>query len=351
MHVCTPDGLSLYSAVMLTLRALGGLPNRLASVRATPIREFSAARTAASASASTVAPAARPAAAAAPAPQVPTAETPATEPEAATPAAAKPSRERTSKAGAKSEPGKKKKAAASEPGKAAAKETAGTATKTASGTRTSAKAATRTEAASGAKPAARSRSRSTAKPAADGADKAPAVKGKSTRKSTRKRRLQYKVGQQLVYPLQGVGQVRNIEERPFRDQTLLYYVVYLEVSDMTIMVPVDKADELGIRAIVPRTEARSALTLIGEDYEPIPTDWKLRYQMNLDLLKAGAVSDIATVVRALYHRSRIKELPILERKLYDNARSLLVDELSFSLGKEKAKVEELINSRLEVGVK
>ena len=159
------------------------------------------------------------------------------------------------------------------------------------------------------------------------------------------------MGQQLVYPLQGVGQVRNIEERPFRDQTLLYYVVYLEVSDMTIMVPVDKADELGIRAIVPRTEARSALTLIGEDYEPIPTDWKLRYQMNLDLLKAGAVSDIATVVRALYHRSRIKELPILERKLYDSARSLLVDELSFSLGKEKAKVEELINSRLEVGVK
>ena len=317
---------------MLTLRALGDSPNRLASVRATPIPEFSAARTAAvgsRASASTVAPAARPAADAAPSPQVPTAETPAAEPEAATPAAARPSRKRTSKAAAKSEPPGKKKTAATK----------------------SAKAAAKPEAASGAKTAARSRSRSTAKPAADGADKATAVKGKSTRKSTRRRRLQYKVGQQLVYPLQGVGQVRNIEERPFRDQTLLYYVVYLEVSDMTIMVPVDKADELGIRAIVPRTEARNALTLIGEDYEPIPTDWKLRYQMNLDLLKAGAVSDIATVVRALYHRSRIKELPILERKLYDNARSLLVDELSFSLGKEKAKVEELINSRLEVGVK
>ena len=301
-------------------------------------------------SASTAAPAARPAAEAAPSPEVATAETPAAGPEAASTAAATPSRKRTSKAAAKSDPGKKK-AAATKPGKAAAKETTATATKTASGTKTSAKAAAKTEAASAAKPAAKSRSRSTAKPAADGADKTPAVKGKSTRKSTRKRRLQYKVGQQLVYPLQGVGQVRNIEERPFRDQTLLYYVVYLEVSDMTIMVPVDKADELGIRAIVPRTEARNALTLIGEDYEPIPTDWKLRYQMNLDLLKAGAVSDIATVVRALYHRSRIKELPILERKLYDNARSLLVDELSFSLGKEKAKVEELINSRLEVGVK
>ncbi len=318
------------SAVMLTLRALGDAPNRLASVRAASIPEFSAARTAASASASTVAPAAD----AAPSPKVPTAETPAAEPEAATTPAAKPSGKRTSKAPAKSEPSRKKKAAATKPGKAAAKETTATGTKTAS-TRTSAKAAAKTE----------------AKSEAASAAKTAAGKGKSTRKSTRKRRLQYKVGQQLVYPLQGVGQVRNIEERPFRDQTLLYYVVYLEVSDMTIMVPVDKADELGIRAIVPRTEARSALTLIGEDYEPIPTDWKLRYQMNLDLLKAGAVSDIATVVRALYHRSRIKELPILERKLYDNARSLLVDELSFSLGKDKAKVEELINSRLEVGVK
>ncbi len=194
--------------------------------------------------------------------------------------------------------------------------------------------------------AASSRSR-TKKPAAKSNGAAIAKKSAA---ATR-RRLQYKVGQQLVYPLQGVGQVMNIEERPFRDQTLLYYVVYLEVSDMTIMVPVEKADDLGIRAIVPRTEATGALRLIGEDYEPIPTDWKLRYQMNLDLLKAGAVSDIATVVRALYHRSRIKELPILERKLYDNARSLLVDELSFSLGKDKSKIEEMINARLEAGVK
>ncbi len=191
-----------------------------------------------------------------------------------------------------------------------------------------------------------------AKAAANGSAAKTAAKPRSRKGATARRpRLQYKVGQQLVYPLQGVGQVTTIEERPFRDDTLLYYVVYLEVSDMTIMVPVEKADELGIRAIVPRPEANGALRLIGEDYEPIPTDWKLRYQMNLDLLKAGSVRDIATVVRALYHRSRIKELPILERKLYDNARSLLVDELSFSLGKDKDTIQEMINTRLEAGVK
>ena len=65
----------------------------------------------------------------------------------------------------------------------------------------------------------------------------------------------FKEKQQVVYPLQGVGQVLTIEEREFKDSTLLYYVIYLEVTDMTVMVPVDKALELGIRPIVPKKEA------------------------------------------------------------------------------------------------
>jgi CarD family transcriptional regulator len=161
-------------------------------------------------------------------------------------------------------------------------------------------------------------------------------------------KLRYKKNQEIVYPLQGVGKVVSIEERPFRATRLLYYIIYLEVSDMTVMVPVERADELGIRPIVDKREAQKALKLISEDYEPIPADWKLRYQMNLDLLKKGSVLDIATVVRALYHRSRIKELPILERKLYDNALRLLVDEISFSLEKSKTEVEALVMSKLEL---
>jgi len=161
----------------------------------------------------------------------------------------------------------------------------------------------------------------------------------------------FKVGQNIVYPLQGVGEVQSIEERDFEDTRLLYYVIYLEVSDMTVMVPVDKAEELGIRAIVPKKKADQALQLISEDYEPVPADWKLRYQMNLDLLKQGSVTDIATVVRTLYHRSKIKELPILERKLFDSALKLLVDEVSFSLKKSKEDVEQLIFGKLEAEVK
>ncbi|MDR1566840.1 MAG: CarD family transcriptional regulator [Treponema sp.] len=157
----------------------------------------------------------------------------------------------------------------------------------------------------------------------------------------------FQVDQKVVYPSQGVGIVTSIEEKDFKEQKIPYYVIYLEVSDMTIMVPVDKAEGLGIRPIVPRDEALRALELISEDYEPIPSDWKLRYQMNLDLLKKGSVTDIATIVRSLYHRSKVKELPILERKLYDSALKLLEDEVSYSLRKPREEVENMIFTRLE----
>ena len=169
---------------------------------------------------------------------------------------------------------------------------------------------------------------------------------KSTSKKTTQKTT-FKVDQEVVYPPQGVGKVQKIEKREFKEEMLLYYIIYLEVSDMTVMVPVDKAEELGIRAIVSKPESEKALKLISEDYEPVSTDWKLRYQMNLDLLKSGSVMDIATVVRTLYHRSKIKELPILERKLFDNALKLLVDEVSFSLHKTKEDVEALVFSKLE----
>jgi CarD family transcriptional regulator len=159
--------------------------------------------------------------------------------------------------------------------------------------------------------------------------------------------LPFKKNQQVVYPLQGVGKILSIEERMFKDQKTLYYIIYLEVSDMTVMVPVEKAVDLGIRAIVSKEEAEMALNFISEDYEPVPADWKLRYQMNLDLLKKGSVVDIAKVVRTLYHRSKIKELPILERKLFDNALKLLVDEISFALAQKKEEVEQLIFGKLE----
>ena len=157
----------------------------------------------------------------------------------------------------------------------------------------------------------------------------------------------FKVDQKVVYPSQGVGVVTEIFEKKFRDENNLYYKIYIEASDMIVMVPVAKAEELGIRQIVSAKEAQEALELLSAEFEPITSDWKLRYQMNLDLLKKGTVKDIATIVRCLYNRSKVKELPILERKLYDSAKKLLEDEISFALGKSSKEIEATIHTKLE----
>lgn len=157
----------------------------------------------------------------------------------------------------------------------------------------------------------------------------------------------FKINQKVVYPSQGVGIVKDVFEKTFKDNKVLYYKIYIEASDMVVMVPVENAENLGIRQIVSAKEAQEALKLLSDDFEPITSDWKLRYQMNLDLLKKGTVKDIATIVRCLYNRSKVKELPILERKLYDSAKKLLEDEIAFALGKSCKEIEAEIHTKLE----
>ncbi len=161
------------------------------------------------------------------------------------------------------------------------------------------------------------------------------------------KKTKFKVNQQIVYPSQGTGRIVEIKEKMFNGEQTMYYVIYLEVSDMTIMVPIDRCEELGIRAIVSAAEVHKALDIIGESFEPITSDWKLRYQLNMDLLKKGSVQDIAMIVRSLYHRSKVKELPILERKLYDSAKKLLEDEIASALELSPKEVEQLLHEKLE----
>ena len=156
------------------------------------------------------------------------------------------------------------------------------------------------------------------------------------------------VKERVVYPGQGVGEIIEISEKKFKDDMLIYYVIYFEESDMTVLVPAVKADELGIRTIVSADEAQNALTFLSEKFDPIPSDWKMRYQMNLDLFKKGSILDNSSIVRSLYHRSKIKELPIQERKLYDSAYRIFHDELSYALQKTKSEIETMIHSYLEI---
>ena len=149
-------------------------------------------------------------------------------------------------------------------------------------------------------------------------------------------KTKFQIGEHVVYPLQGVGVVKDIKERTVRNVPVLYYVIYI-----------DKVEASGVRPIVSKETALKALEAISAKYEPVAVDWKARYQMNVDLIKEGSIFSIAKVVQGLYHRSKVKELPVQERKLYDNAIRLLIDECAYALNKDQKEIEKTIFSCLE----
>lgn len=160
-------------------------------------------------------------------------------------------------------------------------------------------------------------------------------------------KTKYQVGSLIVYPVQGVGEIQEIKTREFNGVDTLYYVAYFEDSDMTVMLPVEKIDELGVRPIISKKEAKEALETLKNPNASSTSDWKIRYQTNTDLVKTGNINDISSVVSTLYARSKVKDLPILERKQYDNALKLLVHEVSLSLSQTREDTEKEIFKILE----
>jgi len=165
--------------------------------------------------------------------------------------------------------------------------------------------------------------------------------------STQNPKLQFAIGEPVVYPQQGLGIVRSIRERSANGNTENYYDIYMESSQMTILIPVAKATTLGMRPVVSKKEALEAINSITSKAIACPSDWKSRYQRNQELIKKGTIGAIAKVVQTLYHRSKIKELPIQERKLYENALELLINESSYATQMDREEVSTMILTRLE----
>lgn len=162
--------------------------------------------------------------------------------------------------------------------------------------------------------------------------------------------IKFQIGQKVVYPLQGVGEIVQIDEQLFKDEMTPFYTIYIPVSDMTVIIPVINTDILGIRALVDRETAQKTLDELSPPSGPETSDWKERYQNNMDMLKTGNIEEIAKVVSSLYCRSITKPqpLPVNERKQYDNALKLLIDELSLSLDMDKDTVRDQIFAKLVV---
>jgi len=160
----------------------------------------------------------------------------------------------------------------------------------------------------------------------------------------------YEVGAKVVYPVHGVGIINSIEDKTVLGEKRSYYIIKLAISDMTVMIPINKSEQLGLRLVVSNRDVYKALKLIKSEVTAMDEDWKTRYQHNFEKIKSGSILDVAEVVRNLFHRNKIKELSIMEKKLYENAYRLLIDEIAYVKDIEKEEVQNIVSEKLERNV-
>ncbi len=140
----------------------------------------------------------------------------------------------------------------------------------------------------------------------------------------------FNIEENVVYPMHGVGKVMEIATKTVLNKKKKYYIVELINTKMRVMVPVDNAENIGLRHIVDKKQIPKITKLLQEDYVEQEEDWKIRYQNNLAKVKSGSLTAVAEVCRNLYKRARDKELSVMERKLYESAYSLMLNEVALA---------------------
>jgi CarD family transcriptional regulator len=153
----------------------------------------------------------------------------------------------------------------------------------------------------------------------------------------------FKVGDKAVYPAHGVGEVMGIESRDIAGKKKSFYILKLLDSGMKLMIPTDGAERAGLRTVISKKDADRVLKILKSDEIAVESQpWNRRYREYMEMLKSGSPFEVAKVLRDLYRLRSDKELSFGERRLLDQARSLLVTELALARKVKEEKVEKEI---------
>jgi RNA polymerase-interacting CarD/CdnL/TRCF family regulator len=155
--------------------------------------------------------------------------------------------------------------------------------------------------------------------------------------------LPFSIGEAVVYPNQGLCIVTGIEAQEVANQKLLFIHLVRQTDGTKVMIPTDKALGIGLRKIATHSEVLSVIEFLKSDSDKASLDWKARARTNTEHMARGSLMGLAEVVKALQVLSELRALPTKERELYNNARSMLVEEVAVALEMEPCDAEDTID--------
>jgi len=160
------------------------------------------------------------------------------------------------------------------------------------------------------------------------AKKAVIKKAPAKKLSPKKIKLQYSVGDFIVYPSHGVGEVTDIQTFEIAEEKLEMYNVVFDKEKMTLKIPTIKAKEIGIRKVSSRNEMKKTLEILKGKAKIRRTMWSRRAQEYEAKINSGILTELTEVVRDLFRNSNQPEQSYSERQLYESARDRLAREVA-----------------------
>ncbi|MDQ3661342.1 MAG: CarD family transcriptional regulator [Actinomycetota bacterium] len=159
--------------------------------------------------------------------------------------------------------------------------------------------------------------------------------------------MRFDVGDKVVYPHHGAAVVEKVEQRELLGEEREYYILKLAYGELTLMVPTDSTEEVGIREVTPAREMPKVFKVLKKN-EPTTntTNWSRRFKANVEKLRSGDIYQVADVVRSLHRRDREKGLSAGEKRMLTKARQILVSELTFAQGCDEDEAEQLLDEVL-----
>lgn len=152
----------------------------------------------------------------------------------------------------------------------------------------------------------------------------------------------YSVGDTVVYPHHGAGIVESTERRELHGEPCDYLVLRMAYGDLTLLVPAERCQEVGVRDVVSGEDVERVLDVLRNTRGEKKGSWSRRFKENFERLRSGDVFLVAEVVRNLTVRGADGSLSAGERRMLVNAKQLLLSELSVAIGRSQAETDELI---------
>src|ERR687884_198967 len=135
--------------------------------------------------------------------------------------------------------------------------------------------------------------------------------------------MTFKVGETVVYPHHGAALIESIETRTIKGEDKLYLVLKVAQGDLTIEVPAENCDLVGVRDVVGQDGLDRVFEVLRAPHTEEPTNWSRRYKANLEKLSAGEKRMLAKARQIL-----VSELALAEHTNEDKAEALLDEVLA-----------------------